>query len=139
MSEGNRSAVVSARALALVWLGMVGFGALNFVIFLYAISLSQAETNSLVPALVAALIVGGAAAFCAFVLRWRLFAAGLLIGYALMTIVSGGTCTLFVDILGGNGNPLAGLVLYLLGLLVFAVALPIVALVARRRRGTNRG
>ncbi len=52
------------------------------------------------------------------------FAAGLLGGYALMTIISGGTCTLFVhDPLVPRFNIVTGPLLYIGAVLIFGLVL----------------
>lgn len=108
-----------------LWLGLLLFGGIDFAVFLYLLDSGTA----------AALILIGIVVFIAglsFVAGLRSFAAGVAGGYVLMTVVSGGACTLmFTDPLV-EGDPLIGLFLYGLAIAVFGVA-AVVYLVSRAR------
>ncbi len=86
------------RTLAGAYVGFVTFGALNVLAFLVMSTAIGAPGFRAM-----ALVGGGLLAVVIALAAWAYwgwdqpgFAAGLLGGYALMTIISGGTCTLFV-------------------------------------------
>jgi hypothetical protein len=128
-----------ATTLALLvrlWLGVLAFGLLNLpFIFLADSVTSGSDTSSrrLTQVIVFTLSVALVAALCWFALGWRRFTAGFLAGYVLMTIMSGGACTLLVQGSGFEGGLFTGVVLYPLAVLLFGIGLGIAALVARRQ------
>jgi hypothetical protein len=66
---------------------------------------------------------------------WRAFAAGVLVGYVVMTILTSGECTLLTRSFDSQfeERALNGLLLYVLALVVFIVALGIAGGVTARR------
>ncbi len=100
--------------------GFFAFGVLNLLAFLAA--------NELVQTTIAAVVFGAAIAALAAWSYRRLdrhaLAAGLLGGYALMSIISGGTCTLFVgQPQPTTSNVLRGAFLYVAAIIIFGLVL----------------
>jgi hypothetical protein len=127
-----KPAPTARQILASLWLGMVAFGILNIPLLILLNSLASGigiTTPGLLPGAMFAVVVGGIAALCALLLDWRFFAAGLLGGYVLMTIASGGVCTLLGQDRGFAERALSGLIIYTLAVFVFLVVLGIVAMV----------
>ena len=82
-------------------------------------------------------LVVGLASVAFFLLRWRAFALGLVAGYAMLSLLSGGVCTLLnaeTDTIEGGFLALAGAVLYVLALGLAALVLGIVSIVAAVRK-----
>jgi hypothetical protein len=128
---------VSLELLVRLWLGILAFGVLNLPLILLADNIgSSLDTSSrtLTQALIFTFSVAAIAAVAGLVLRWRRITAGFLLGYVLMTIVSGGACTLLVQ--GGSfeGGLLAGFFLYPLAVVLLAIGLGIAGLINSRRR-----
>ena len=126
----------SLALLVRLWLGILAFGLLDLPFIFLADSItSSLDTSSrtLTQLIVFTLSVALVAALCWFVLGWRRFTAGFLAGYVLMTIVSGGACTLLVQGGGFESGLITGLLLYPLAVLLFGIGLAIAALVGRRR------
>ena len=106
--------------IAEAYRGFVAFGVLNVTAIMAPTALVGAATK----------VVGLVAATCALAvwmdrgLRRRAFAAGLLGGYALMTVISGGACTLFVPqpLLAGF-NMVSGAFLYVVAIIIFGLVL----------------
>jgi hypothetical protein len=145
MSKGDLPAGASsaqmptARGLLLrVWLGMLVFGSINLPLILLLSSVVGNTTPGLASAAVFALLVGVVAALPALVFGWRssgwrAYAAGVLAGYVLMTIMSSGACTMLPTAAGSGEGALTAVFLYPLALIVFIVALGIAEGVAARR------
>ena len=112
--------------LAGAYLGFITFGVLNVLAFLV---MRDALGAPGFPAL--ALVSGGLLAVVIALAAWAYwgwdrpgFAAGLLGGYALMTIISGGTCTLFVrDALVPRFNIITGPLLYIGAVMIIGLVL----------------
>lgn len=102
-------------------LGFVLIGLIAFVIpsFLFLIAASRTGGDP-VAGLLFAVTVLGVAALAYWGLRWRGVAIGLAVGYALMTLVSGGVCTGWRSDDDGYGV-LAGALLYVLAVGLFAL------------------
>jgi hypothetical protein len=118
-----------------LWLGLFVYGILNLPIWLLAYALTDRPIGStdLWGAVIFFAVVLVVAVFGALVFRWRMFAAGLLAGYALMTIVSGGVCTGF-NVGPGQFQQLSdGPLFYLAVLLLSLVGLVILSIVESRR------
>jgi hypothetical protein len=116
-----------------VWLGVVFFGVGNFTLLFF---LLDVYPISIMWGLGYALLVAGFAALLYFVARLRGFAVGIVAGFVLMTLVSGGACTLFTD------DPYFGLegeaiVLYPLAVVIGGIAVAVHAVIqgVRSRRG----
>ena len=116
----------SRRPLADAYRGFVTFGLLDVVAF-YGMSMLVGALGLQGTALAGAALVvaiGGVAAWAYFGLAWPGFAAGLVGGYALMTIISGGTCTLFVSQpVIGTFNVFSGFFLYAGAMAIFGLVL----------------
>jgi len=111
-----------------VWLGMLVFGILNLPLILLLSGMSGSTSAGLASAALFALLVGVVAALPALVFGWRspgwrAFAAGMLVGYVVMTIVSSGACTMLPNAAGSGDGALTAALLYPLALFVFIVAL----------------
>jgi hypothetical protein len=134
---GNRPPQrVTVQLLVRLWLGILAFGLLNLPLILLSdniVSMLGTSSRELTQAVVFTLSVAAIAALAGLVLGWRRLAAGFLAGYVLMTIVSGGACTLLVQGGGFEGGLIYGLLLYPLAVLLFGIGLGIAALVAGRR------
>jgi len=141
--------LTARRLLLRVWQGMLVFGILNLPLVSFvdgltlepSVSGSPARTPGLASAALFALLVGVAAALPALVFGWRspgwrAYAAGVLAGYVLMTILTSGECTLLTRSFGSESESrvLNGGTLYILALIVFIVALGSAGLAARRER-----
>jgi uncharacterized membrane protein YkgB len=107
----------------LLWLGFVAYGGINFLLLF---GLAAVQLNNVVGA---ALLIGvtlGLAALC-----WRFGIAmlgyGLIIGYALVTISSSGTCT-YLNTLQGY-EYLNGLAVFVITVLAGAVLLIIASVI----------
>ncbi len=128
MSKGADSPPPDQRSnrrqtLTEAYFGLVAFGALNLPV------LSVLNTMTMSPPFRAVAFLGvicALAALAYFGLHRRGFAAGLLGGYALMTLVSGGTCTFLRQ--PGTFDAGTGLILYVVALVVFGGALLISSL-----------
>jgi len=122
--SGASAGATARLSPAAVWLGMLAFGVLDAPLLLgvakLAPSWSPAARAALLAAVVAVLAMFGLAA------RRRDLAAGLLAGYGVMTVVSGGACTLFVP---APAQAPIGALLYVVALTGFGAGLLI-----RRRR-----
>lgn len=116
------------------WLGLLVFGAIDWFVVTRAVYGGPLAFEPGIPFwagplyLAAVLALG---ALCYFVLHWRSFAIGLVGGFALMTIVSAGSCTLFNR---SDNGAVAGFFLYPLTLLVSGIAAAIVEIVRASRR-----
>ena len=109
-----------------IWLGLVVFGAADFAAFGYGVGGGGFPT---VTALIAGTLLAAGASYVA---GFRSFALGLLTGYGVMTLVSGGACTLtFADPLDDGGGALVGVFVYPLFVFVFGI----IAAVVHARRG----
>lgn len=109
-----------------LWLGLTLFGGINFIVFF---NFGDGQEAALI--LIGIVVLAAGLSFAA---GFRSFAAGVAGGYVLMTVVSGGACTLtFTDPLV-EGGPLIGLFLYGVAIVVFGVA-AVVFLVMRSRSG----
>ena len=111
-----------------IWLGLVVFGGADFAAFAYGTGGAEA---TMVIALALGTLVGAAVSFAA---GFRSFALGLVAGYAVMTIVSGGACTLrFTDPLNeDDGGTFLGFFVYPVFVFVFGIVAAVVH--ARRRK-----
>ena len=109
-----------------IWLGLVVSGGASFGAFWFGVDGNQAMAAT---ALVLGTLVAAAISFAA---GFRSFALGLVSGYAVMTIISGGACTLRF------GDPLeddeAGTFIGFMGYPVFVFVFGIVAAVVHARR-----
>lgn len=103
--------------LGFVLIGLVAFA---MVSFLFLIAASRTGTD-LVAGLLFAVTVLGVAALAYWGLRWRGVAIGLVGGYALMSLVSGGVCTGWRSDDGGGYGILVGAMLYVLAVGLFAL------------------
>ena len=112
--------------LAGAYLGFVVFGVLNVVAFLIMSNVIGATGVQDMPLVGAGLlvVVSALAAWAYVGWGWHGFAVGLVGGYALMTIISGGTCTLFVsNSLIPRFNIITGPLLYIGTVLIFGLVL----------------
>ena len=123
------------RILVDAYIGFVVFPILNFltVLILYLVLSTMSPTLfwEQVQVIIAVAILGVACAVALlahFGLRWPGFAAGLLGGYALMTVVSGGTCTFLRQPMGRTSSPFDALFLYVAALVILGGALLISSL-----------
>ena len=113
-----------------IWLGLVAFGGASFGAYGYGVGRGASSTAIV---LVLGTLVAAAASFAA---GFRSFALGLLAGYGVMTIVSGGACTLtFADPLNEGGGALVGVVVYPVFVFVFGI---VAAVVHARRQKVQR-
>ncbi|HSH77505.1 MAG TPA: hypothetical protein VLA19_03120 [Herpetosiphonaceae bacterium] len=114
------------RTLAGAYRGFVAFGVLNFLAF-FVMSNVIGATGFHYIALVGVGLLAVVIALAAWAyFGWGRpgFAAGLLGGYALMTIISGGTCTLFVsNSLDSRFNIITGPLLYIGAVVIFGLVL----------------
>ena len=114
------------RTLAGGYRGFITFGVLNFLAFLVmndAIGARRSLYTALAGVGLLAVVIA-LAAWAYFGWGRPGFAAGLLGGYALMTIISGGTCTLFVsNSLDSRFNVITGLLLYIGAVVIFGLVL----------------
>lgn len=121
-----------------MYLGLLAFGLFNFTATSWlpiGIGIRQPPEmaqNNLSSALIFSGIVVVAAGL-AFALRRRDLAAGLLSGYAIMSIVSGGSCT-YLTTQPSVGGPLFGLLLYGAMLVLGGLWLIVAVAVNYRRR-----
>ena len=113
-----------------LWAGLLVFAITNVVAFGVGVLLGETlgtadTTTTVLAALVLVLMTVGLAAL-AFLRRQRVIAAGIVAGYALMSLGSGGYCTFLQADTGGEdslGGFLSGVFLYgtlLVGVLVAA-------------------
>ena len=120
-----------------IWLGIFLYGLLNIPFMVSAAAIATGlgvSSSGLAAGAIFALLVGLLAALTGLLLRWRIFTAGFLGGYALMTIVSAGSCTLLTQDTGFGEWALPGLLLYSLAVIVLGVGLAIAGAVAAARR-----
>ena len=100
--------------------GFFAFGVLNVLAFLVA----NALVGTTIGAVVFLAAISALAAWIDRGLGRRAFAAGLLGGYPLMTIISGGTCTLLVhQPVLTPFNVVSGFVLYAIAVAIFGLVL----------------
>ncbi len=106
--------------LAEAYRGFVSFGVLNVA----AIAVTTVLAGAAIKVVVLLAATGAVAVWMDRGLRRRAFAAGVLGGYALMTVISGGACTLFVPqpLLAGF-NMVSGAFLYAGALIIFGLVL----------------
>ena len=119
----------------LAWLGMVVVTVADVVLFF--VIASVAPTSSILPFGIAfAALVAGLGAVTFFLLKWRAFAAGLVAGYVLLSLLSGGVCTFLREDATTEGGLLAlsGAVLYISALMLAALVLGFISLIAAARR-----
>jgi len=115
-SDSGRS--VSRRwYLGAVWLGMLAFGVINVILFFQT---STPQLSGIVAGSLYLLAIGVIAAGAYYLLKWHNIARGLLIGFALMTIISGGSCTLFTP--SANYSFIGASMLYALLIVVLGLA-----------------
>ena len=100
--------------------GFVAFGVLNVA----AIAVTTVLVGAAIKVVVLLAATGALAMWMGRGLRRRAFAAGLLGGYALMTVISGDACTLFVPqpLLAGF-NMVSGGFLYVAAIIIFGLVL----------------
>ncbi len=114
-----------SRTLEGAYRGFVAFGVLNLVAF-RVMSMFAGPARGQYSALVATgllVVVGGLAAWAYIGWGRPGFVAGLLGGYALMTLISGGTCTLFVNMTPmPQFNMISGFILYAAAVVIFGLA-----------------
>jgi hypothetical protein len=112
----------------LLWLGFLAYGGLNTG-FLFG--LSNAGLYNLVGAAIIVVLTAGLAALC-----WRLGAAmlgyGLIVGYVLMTIGSGGSCTLLRN--QGSYEVLNGIAVFVIAAIAGIVILLVASLIQVLRK-----
>ena len=112
--------------MAEAYRGFVAFGVLNFLAFLVMSNVIGA-TGLQYMALVGVGLFASVSALAVWTYRGldrRGFAVGLVGGYALMTIISGGTCTLFVNnSLIPRFNIISGFLLYVAAVAIFGLVL----------------
>ena len=99
--------------------GIILFGVIDFGLYM---ALAEQENGWIVVAAAVVILAGFLLAF-----GHRSFAFGVLAGYVIMTIVSGGACTItFADPLNEGGGAFVALLLYpavvVVGIIVAAVA-----------------
>lgn len=128
MTETERFNWVTAHGAAL------GVGIVTLVFFLVGDGgMGGGALPSLVLAVILIVIVAGAA-WWAYSLGRHEMALGLIVGYAVLSLISGGQCTLLVDDdLDTPLNALTGLVGYL-GLLILALLIGGIYTAVTRRR-----
>ena len=119
----------------LLLLGMVVVTGASITAFVVAASAAPDDLFTVGLAFLA--LVVGLAAVAFFLLRWRAFAIGLVAGYALLSLLSGGVCTLLnaeTDSIEGGYLALFGAVAYVLALGLAVLVLGIVSIVAAARK-----
>ncbi len=100
--------------------GLVAFGVLNVA----TIALTTVLPGAAIKVVVLLAATSALAVWTDRGLRRRAFAAGLLGGYALMTVISGGACTLFVpQPLLAAFNSVSGAFLYAGAIIIFGLVL----------------
>ncbi len=106
--------------LAEAYRGFVAFGVLNVA----TIALTTVLPGAAIKVVVLLAATSALAVWMDRGLCPRAFAAGLLGGYALMTVISGGACTLFVPqpLLAGF-NMVSGAFLYVVAIIIFGLVL----------------
>ncbi len=124
--------------LAQAWLVLLGMVVVTGAsIGTFVVATSSAPDDLLTVGLAFLALVVGLASVAFFLLRWRVFALGLVAGYAMLSLLSGGVCTLLnaqTDTIEGGFLALAGAVLYVLALGLAALVLGIVSIVAAVRK-----
>jgi hypothetical protein len=87
-----------------MWLGALTAGFVVFFAFTFTVlsTLGRREQSSLVAAVVLVAVIVGIAAL-SMVKERRDFAIGVLVGYALLSLISSGQCTLLASDIGGRG------------------------------------
>ena len=101
-------------------------------IAVFIVGSNAAPDDSFTVGLAFAALIAGLAAIAFFVFKWRGFAAGLVSGYVLLSILSGGICTLLAtDTITAEAGylGLAGAVLFFLALLAALLVLGILSIV----------
>lgn len=121
------------------WVGALLAGLVVFVIFFAGIA-QTARIPTLVLGVILLLLIAGLAVW-----SWRRgdreLATGLAVGYGLLTLISGGQCTLFVEngfeggFFEGGFDALTALVAYPLLLIVALITGGVASMVRRRRAG----
>lgn len=127
---------------AMLWgftLGMVAFGILGLLMFFTGAAMIAAPSVSwtIAQALFMVLLTGGAALWAIRARRIGL-GSGLLIGYALAAVASGGQCTFLTT--AQDYGFLSGAVFYIFGLglaLAIAVVVGIISAISRARGGES--
>lgn len=100
--------------------GLVAFGVLNVA----TIALTTVLPGAAIKVVVLLAATSALAVWMDRGLRRRAFAVGLLGGYALMTVISGGACTLFVpQPLLAEFNMVSGAFLYAGAIIIFGLVL----------------
>jgi len=135
---GSQQPPTALGLLLRVWLGMLIFGILNLPLILLLSGMLGGTSAGLASAALFALLVGVVAALPALAFGWRspgwrAYAAGMLVGYVVMTIVSSGACTMLPTAAGSENGALTAVFLYPLALFLFIVALGIAGLVVAWR------
>lgn len=107
--------------------GLAVFMVLDFILLLL---LESARSFSV--GLGFAVLTGG---ICFLFYRWgeRWLAAGMALGFALMTLVTGGTCTLFTKSGDGEFGGLGYLAITLVALIIAGIARAVVAMTSPRK------
>ena len=109
--------------------GFVAFGVFNFAMNIFINgAVGALPGRAVIGALVVLAGVSALAGWMDRGLGRRTFAAGLLSGYALMTVISGGTCTLFMQ------RPLLTIFNAVSGSFLYAVAIAVFGLVILSHR-----
>jgi hypothetical protein len=120
----NRSARVDFTKVSL---GLLLFGPLSLGLWMAGSALGAGVSGAVWFPIAFALVVIGLAALLAFVFQQRGVAIGVLAGYAILSLISGGACTL----IDTSGDAIGGLILGFFGYPLLMVGLAIV-LFARR-------
>jgi hypothetical protein len=118
--------------LGLLIFGVIGYAAMGayaaMVAGAYGAAANEGTVGIITLAIIMILLTGGAA-ICAMLLRKIALGSGLLVGYAVATVGSGGQCTYLAA--PANYGFLGGGFIYLISL-VLAVFVGVIALIGRR-------
>jgi hypothetical protein len=102
---------------AQIWqfiLGYLIFGIFSYAVFMPGSAAAVTGSVSMIAMALMMIIVTGGAAIGAMLLRKIAFGSGLLVGYAIVAVASGGQCTFLAP--GANYGFLGGGFIYLIGL-----------------------
>ena len=118
---------------AQIWqfiLGYLIFGIFSYAVFMPGSSAAVTGSVSLIAMALMMMIVTGGTAIGAMLLRRIALGSGLLVGYAIVAVASGGQCTFLAP--GANYGFLGGGFIYLIGL-VLAVFVGVIAWLLSRK------
>lgn len=114
------------------WLGLLLFGFMSATAYSTFAMSASAPSSTATPLIIGALlfiVVTGLAAFFAYRAGRTGLAAGLVVGYLIMSLVSQGTCALLQDPFLGGYSALTGAIYYAIAIVAGLVLLAIASLV----------